>query len=276
MFVKEEILLSDFNLEERFSELPATTGGNVLTESDQELIHYIGDKISQGQFDIVSTTDNPNWDEYMYKELRNIWYDECNKDTEANITLSTLFKIFSDIEAGVVAPVNYSNNERYYPPDPVKDEEFIQLILFDTEIPESGRTMLLPTIWRKRPMSKLNAVKVRNEIKNYLDYKNVLFDKCGMKWHISVPEICLVLGVSVEEWLKYDEPDQIKDAKDYFTSLVLAQGVSMMHDPMLKNPAGVMADMKAHAGLEDISHIKVHSNKKRKNVVKLHKRTETK
>ena len=235
--------------------LPTTIPGRGFTQKEAELINYIDERTKQGSYDIVSTQDNLNYDEELHKNLYGRFVH--NSTIGEQSILSELFVDESDHS-------EKAEDTRY-------EQEFIALVLFDSEVPEEVKGRILPQVYRKRPMKMMNAVRLRNEIKNYIEYKNLLKDKCGMDWHISVPEICLIIGVSVEEWLEYNEPDQIKDARDYFTTLVLAQGTSKLNDYNLKNPAGVLADLKAHAGLKDISHVHVHSGKKRTNVLRKHK-----
>ena len=248
------------NLEHR---LPELKPGEQFSLEEKELIHYVDQRLLQGSFDLVSTSENLNFDEGLHNKLYKIYFNIMS-----TVGKATLSELFDQLENPVYNEASRDIPEEYY--DKYRSE-FFELIMFDSEIPEEGKSRILPHVYRKRPMKMMNAVRLRDEIKTYIEYKNLLTDKCNMRWHISVPEICLILGVSVEEWLAYNEPDQIKDARDYFTTLVLAQGTSKLHDYDLKNPAGVLADLKAHAGLKDISHIQVHGGKKRTNVLRKHK-----
>jgi hypothetical protein len=241
-----------------------------LDEQDKELIGFIETKVASGGNNIVALRLNKEVNEELRECLLDTYIFLRQKNV-SDISLGMVFEAHSDPKTEVLVsrPLGDKLEKQY-------EDEFNLLVLYDKDAPEEIKNKISDKIWGRKPLAMQNAAYLRDCAEKYLKYKKLCADKLGVRYHISVPEFCAVIGVPTWEWVEYETEGQIKDVKDFFTNLVLAQGSATLQDPYMKNPIGVMKVLQNFAGFKDQSELKVLQKEKRRVIINRHSREKKK
>ena len=239
-----------------------------LEAEDRELVEFIQDKVLTGGSNIVALRLNDEVDEDLREQLLDTFIHLRQKNDPAiNITLAEVFRIHGDPEYSVTVkrPIGQSLEEDL-------ENQFNILVLYDKDAPEEVKNKISDKVWGRKPLSMQNAATLRELADKYLEYKKLCAEKLGLRYFISVPEFCAVIGVPTWEWVEYEKEGQIKDVKDFFQNLILAQGTANLSDPYNKNPVGLMKVLQNFAGFKDQSELKVVARDKRRVIINKHTR----